>query len=214
MTRVMAVAAVMLWSVGAWSVAAEPQPDKDGWYSLFDGKTLDGWKCGGDAKSFYVEDGKLVAQAVKAPAHLFYEGPVKNHDFKNFHLKADVMTLPGANSGIYFHTAYQESGWPKKGYELQVNVTHSDPKKSGGLYGIKDCFAPPAKDNVWYTQEIIVQGKRIISKIDGKLIFDYTEPEDWKGGERKISDGTFALQGHDPKSKVYFRNILVKPLAD
>jgi len=29
---------------------------------------------------------------------------------------------------------------------------------------------------------------------------------------RRLSSGTFALQGHDPESTVYFRNIRVKPL--
>ena len=205
--------ALVLSMVAPVALADEPQPDKDGFYSLFDGKSLAGWKVGGDEKSFFVEDGKLVAAAVKAQAHLFYDGAVKNHNFKNFIVKADVMTLPSANSGIYIHTAYQEAGWPKKGYEIQVNVSHGDPKKSGGLYGIKDCFDPPCKDNVWYTQEITVEGKRIVSKIDGKVIFDYTEPDDVKG-DRRLAGGTFALQAHDPKSKVFFKNIKVKPLAD
>ena len=161
-----------------------------------------------------MEDGKLIAQAVGGNAHLFYAGDVKQHNFQNFHLKMDVMTTKGSNSGIYIHTAFQESDWPRKGYEIQVNVSHGDPKKSGGLYGIKDCFDPPAKDDTWYTQEITVQGKRIVSKIDGKLIFDYTEPDDWKEAGRRLSSGTFAIQAHDPKSKVYFKNILVKPLED
>lgn len=192
--------------------ADEPKPDADGFYSLFDGKSLDGWKPSGAEKSFYVEDGSLVAEASKDNAHLFYAGPVEKHEFKNFHFKADVMTLPGANSGIYIHTGYQDAGWPSKGYEIQVNVSHRDPKKSGGLYGIRDCMDPPAKDNAWYTQEIIVEGKRIVSKIDGKVIFDYTEPDDWNKGQRKLDSGTFALQAHDPKSKVLFKNIKVKPL--
>jgi len=184
----------------------------DGWLCLFDGTSLDGWKCGGDPKSFYVEDGKLVAQAVKGNAHLFYEGKIEGHDFKNFHLKADVMTTPGSNGGIYFHTIYQAANWPKKGFEIQVNLTHSDPKKTGGLYGIRDCFEQAAKDNEWYTQEIIVQGKHVISKVNGKVIVDYTEPSDWQNADRRFSSGTFALQAHDPRSKVYFRNIQVKPL--
>ncbi|TMI85786.1 MAG: DUF1080 domain-containing protein, partial [Bacteroidetes bacterium] len=31
---------------------------------------------------------------------------------------------------------------------------------------------------------------------------------------RVLSRGTFALQGHDPNSKVYFKNIMVRPLPD
>ena len=207
-----AAVVVLLLTAGCFAAdAAAPAADKDGFYSLFDGKSLDGWKVGKNAESFKVQDGLIVANG--QVAHLFYDGPVKNHDFKNFHLKAEVMTFPKANSGIYFHTKYQEAGWPSAGYEIQVNQTHSDPKKSSGLYGVKDVFEAPAKDNVWYTQEIIVQGKRIITKVDGKTLVDYTEPNDVKG-TRKLSSGTFALQAHDPGSKVYFKSVKVKPLED
>ena len=105
----------------------------------------------------------------------------KNHNFKNFHFKADVMTTPGSNSGLYIHTKFQESGWPAAGYEVQVNQTHGDPKKSSGLYGVRDVMEAPAKDNEWYTQEIIVQGKHIITKVNGKTLVDYVEPDDVKG---------------------------------
>jgi len=183
--------------------------DKEGWFSLFDGKTLDGWTIAENPASFKVEDGMIVANGPRA--HLFYSGNIKNHDFKNFHFKADVMTTKNANAGLYFHTKFQESGWPSIGYEVQVNQTHGDPKKSSGLYGVRDVFEAPAKDDEWYTQEIIVQGKRIITKVNGKTLVDFTEPDDVTGG-RKLSSGTFAIQAHDPGSKVFFKNICVKPL--
>jgi hypothetical protein len=126
------------------------------------------------------------------------------------------MTTPGSNSGIYFHTAYQESGWPSKGYEVQVNNTHTDWRRTGGLYAIQDVKEQLVKDNVWFTEEIIVQGKKVTIKVNGKTTVEYTEPDnaqrpnDMKG--RLLSSGTFALQGHDPNSKVYFKNIQVKIL--
>jgi hypothetical protein len=91
------------------------QPAQDGWISLFDGKSLDGWKVGNNAATFSIENGAIVANG--PVAHLFYDGDVKYHQFKNFEFKAEVMTTPGSNSGIYFHTEYQERSWPKKGYE-------------------------------------------------------------------------------------------------
>ena len=148
-------------------------------------------------------------------AHLFYQGTVANYQFKNFHFKADVKTTPGSNSGLYFHTRYQEEGWPETGYEVQVNQTHGDPKKTSGLYGVEDVFEAPVKDNEWYTQQITVKGKHVEVKINGQTVVDYTEADDvnfkgWPG--RRLSHGTFALQGHDPKSIVYFKDIKVKPL--
>jgi len=73
------------------------------------------------------------------------------------------------------------------------------------------------KDNEWFTEYIKVQGKRVIIKINDKVVVDYTEPENVKREEgmkeRLISNGTFALQGHDPKSKVLFKDIMVRPLT-
>lgn len=196
--------------VGATSLCGA-EKDSDGWISLFDGESLKGWKVSENPDSFSVEDGVIVVNGPRA--HLFYQGPIQNHQFKNFHFKADVKTTPGSNSGLYFHTQYQEEGWPEIGYEVQVNQTHGDPKKTSGLYGVKDVFEAPVKDGEWYTQEIIVKGKHIITKVNGKTLVDFTEPDDVTGG-RKISQGTFAVQAHDPKSKVFVKNIKVKPLDD
>ena len=188
---------------------------QDGWVSLFDGKSLDGWKVGENASTFKVEDGAIVVFGPRA--HLYYVGPVNDHVFTNFEWKADVMTFPGANSGMYFHTEYQEGGWPQKGYEVQVNNSHTDPIRTGSLYNITNVMnTAPAKDNEWFTQHIIVQGKKVTIKVNGKTTVEYTEPEgvsrpaDMKG--RLIDKGTFAFQGHDPKSRVHFKNIMVKVL--
>lgn len=186
----------------------------DGWISLFDGKTLNNWKVGENAGTFSVDSGAIVAHG--EVAHLFYNGEVQHHNFKNFEFKAEVMTNKGSNSGIYFHTSYQDGGWPKKGYEVQVNNSHTDWRRTGSLYGIDDVKEVYVKDREWYTEYIRVEGKRIIIKINDKTVVDYTEPENVKrepGNEgRRISSGTFALQGHDPKSTVHYRNIFVRPL--
>jgi hypothetical protein len=184
-----------------------------GWISLFNGKNLDNWKFNDKEGTFKVQDGMIVVNGERS--HLFYEGPAQTHDFKNFEFKADIMTEPGSNSGIYFHTEYQTEGWPEKGYEVQVNNSHSDWRRTSGLYGISDVKEVPTKDKEWFTIHITVTGKHIVVKLNGKTTVDYVEPEnvnykDFPG--RKIAHGTFCLQGHDPKSKVYFKNIMVKPL--
>ncbi len=184
----------------------------DGWKTLFDGQSMKGWKASENKDSWKVVDGVLVCAGPRS--HLFYAGDDK--PFVNFEFKADVMTKPGSNAGIYFHTKYQEEGWPKNGYEVQVNVTHGDPKKTGSLYGVVNVSDPPCKDNEYWTQHIIVQGKRIVIKINGKTVVDYTEPEDLKPDAkfpgRHLSNGTFAFQAHDPKSVVQFKNVMVKRL--
>jgi hypothetical protein len=196
-------------------IAADNYPSAE-WISLFDGKTFANWKVGDNAATFTIENGTIVANG--PVAHLFYDGDAGQHNFKNFEFKADVMTTPGSNSGIYFHTTYQESGWPAKGYEVQVNNSQSDWRRTGSLYGIQDVKEVYVKDNEWYTEYFKVEGKRVIVKLNDKTVVDYTEPDNVKretGSEgRVLSSGTFALQGHDPKSKVYFKNIMVKMLPD
>jgi hypothetical protein len=205
---------VLLASLFAFNWSSAQKKDKDGWISLFDGKTFNGWKVGENASTFSIQNGAIVANG--PVAHLFYMGDAMNHDFKDFEFKAEVMTTPGSNSGIYFHTTYQESGFPKKGYEVQVNNSHTDWRRTGSLYAIEDVKEVYVKDNVWFTEQIIVKGKHVVIKINDKTVVDYTEPDDVQRPddmkERLISSGTFALQGHDPKSKVYFKNIRVRAL--
>jgi hypothetical protein len=192
-----------------------PKPDADGFFPLFNGKDLTGWKPNENPGAFKVQDGHLVVNGERA--HLFYAGPVNNGQFKDFHFKAEVMTFPNSNSGIYFHTKTQPEGWPSEGFEAQVNNTYKkDPKKTGGLYGLKDVIDhAPVKDNEWFNYEIIVKGNHVQIKINGQTTADWTQPENFRPnqrGGRRIGSGTFALQAHDPESKVMYRNIRVKPL--
>jgi hypothetical protein len=230
MKRILPLIALLAFAAGHL-VAAEPKANtlsakekSDGWKLLFDGKSLAGWKASEDAGAFTVEDGCIVtfSDAAKAAAnkwkksHLFYAGPVANANFKNFELSLDIKTAPKANSGVYIHTEFQETNWPDKGYEVQVNNTHKDVKKGAGLYSVKDNFEAPAKDGEWYTMVIKVEGKRIQTFVNGKQIVDFTEPTPPTPPEkmpgRKLSSGTIALQGHDPESKVMYKNIKLRVL--
>jgi hypothetical protein len=189
-----------------------------GFTQLFNGKDFTGWKISGDPNTFKISDGAMVANG--PVAHAFYDGPVKNHDFKNFELMVDVMTAPNSNGGIYFHTEFQPAGFPKKGFEVQVNTTHKDPIKSGSLYHVKDIgeevIKSIVKDNEWFTEHIIVKDKNVVVKLNGKEVVNWTQPADWNGGRegsgRAIGHGTIAFQGHDPNSTVHYKNVRIKVL--
>ncbi len=199
---------------------------EEGWIPLFNKKDLEGWKSNqtteekADEKknAFSVENGELKIS--NGRAHLFYVGANGNAKFKNFEFKAKVKTTHGSNSGIYIHTAFEEKGWPTKGYECQVNATHTDRKKTGGLYAVQDVMDnAPNKDDEWFDYHIKVEGKHITIKIDDKVTVDWTEPADWDPAKvlknmpgRKLSEGTIALQGHDPKSTTYYKEIFIRPL--
>lgn len=209
---------------------------EDGWTTLFNGKDLSGWKSNEEVPGvFTVENGELKVSGGRA--HLFYVGPNGDAKFKNFELKLKIKTTPGSNSGVYFHTQYQDKGWPDKGYECQVNSTHTDPKKTGSLYGVINILAllegqkepeggkhikvplAPSKDGEWFDYIIKVEGKKITLSVNGVTTVEFIEPEGWDPAKelknmpgRKLSEGTFAIQGHDPKSTTYYKEIAVKVL--
>jgi hypothetical protein len=188
---------------------AEVEP---GFTPLNDGKTFKGWKMATEhTNTWKIEDGAFVAHGDRC--HLFYVGDAK--PFKDFELKVDVMTEPGSNGGIYFHTKYQPNGWPKYGFETQVNNTHADWKKTGSLYDVVNVKESAAKDGEWWTQDITVKGDHVTIKVNDKVVMEYTEPAGKEAGKdftRKLDSGTFALQAHDPKSVIHYKNIRVKRL--
>jgi hypothetical protein len=198
--------ATMALAVGA-GAAGTSAAQTGKWIPLFDGRTLTGWRASENPATFHVENGEIVVHGPRA--HLFYDGPVMNHEFKDFEFKTDVMTKPGANSGIFIRTAFQPTDWPSKGYEVQVNNSHSDWRRTGSLYAVQDVRAA-RKDGTWFTIHTIVRGRRIRVLLDGKQVVDYTEPA---GSATRLTGSTIALQGHDPESEVHYRNVMIRPLA-
>ncbi len=212
---ILGLSALILGSTAVKSFADDVKPDKQGFYEIFNHKDMGDWKVSDKIDTFSVANGELVVHGARA--HLFYNGPIHEHEWKNFHLIAEVMTKPHANSGIYFHTAWQPSGWPDKGFECQVNNSHSDIKRTGGLYDIKDVLNDaPAKDDVWFKYEIIVKDKHVVLKVDGKVTCDWTQPEGFVPPQghagRVIDKGTIAIQGHDPGSETHYKYIKIKAL--
>ena len=183
--------------------------------SLFNGKDFSGWKVQEPTASWTIENGAMKANG--APSHVFYDGEFRNHMFRNFELKVDVMTRPNSNGGIYVLTEWQEKSWPRKGFEIQVNNTYGKDKvRTGSLYHVSDVYEALAKDDEWFTEHIIVKGDTITVKVNDKQLLEWTQPEDWQGVRgtpgRRLAPGTIALQAHDPGSTVYYKNIRIKPL--
>jgi hypothetical protein len=208
------------------TLCGAPQLFAQDWIALQDGKSLAGWQAGKSPESWVVEDGVFVTHG--GPSHLFYVGKVGKHDFRNFEFSAEVMTSPGANSGIYVHTKLKPGeDWPSAGYELQV-INSNPPaekmngyiehKMTGSIYAVRNTWKAPANDNEWFNYRIRVIGKTIQTFINDKLICEYAEPanafrpDDKKG--RLLGAGTFALQAHDPGSRVKYRNLKVKILPN
>jgi hypothetical protein len=189
------------------------------WIELFNGKDLTDWKASENPGSFRVEDGLLVCSGERG--HLYYE---TKKPFKNFEMVAEVKTLPFTNSGIYFHTSFLENEWPARGYEVQINNTHigadnyRETKKTGSLYAVRNVYYQMVKDGEWFTMRIKVVENHVEIFVNESKVVDYIQPENpWRSEEHKdriLSEGTFALQAHDPKSTAYFKSIKVRRLPD
>lgn len=187
------------------------------WQTLFDGTSLNGWKASETPGVFnIVEDKTLKVEGGRS--HLFWMGTGSiPGEFTDFEFSAKVKTTPGSNSGLFIHTEYQETGWPSHGYEVQVNSTHKDKRKTASIYAVKDVMNDaPSTDGEWFDLLIRVKGKTVTVSVDGKVVNKYTEPADLEPEERfknrRLSSGTFAIQGHDPKSITYYRDIKVRVL--
>ncbi|MEO0509544.1 MAG: DUF1080 domain-containing protein [Verrucomicrobiota bacterium] len=188
------------------------------WHTLFDGSSLSGWKSNDEIPAVFsiTEAGELKVSGGRA--HLFWMGnDAVPADLKNFDIKMKVKTTAGSNSGFFLHTKYQESGWPDYGVEAQVNTTHKDKRKTGSIYAIQDILNDaPSTDDQWFEYRIRVEGKQVTVYIDGKVVNEYTEPTPpappSKRPNVRLSEGTFAIQGHDPKSTVFYKDIKVRLL--
>ena len=188
------------------ATAVPAQQVEKGFVSLFDGKTLEGWKINEAPEAFSVHEGAIKANGNRC--HLFYQGPVNQGKFKDFELRLDVMTLKNSNGGVFIHTVFQNDGWPS-GYEIQVNNTQEDVQKSGGLYNTVP-NAVPFKDDVWMKYVIIVKNGKVKVSVDGKELVNHKpEPDQSK----LLPDGgTIAIQSHDPGSTTMYKNIRIKLL--
>jgi hypothetical protein len=192
------------------------------WMELFDGKSLDGWRAAENPATWKVVDGLLVHDGPRS--HLYYTGEVNKANFRNFELEVEAQGAPLCNSGVYFHTVYLENGFPKKGFEVQIENTapgqtgYGERKKTGSLYAVRNIYKPLVADNEWFKMAIVVRGKNVQVRVNGTLVVDYTETNPVYlppgQGDRRFDQGTFALQGHDPRAQVRFRRLRVRPLAD
>jgi len=193
------------------------------WVDLFDGQTMNNWRPSENKGSWKVVNGELTANGPRS--HLFYTGPVRSADFRNFELEVELTTQPECNSGVYFHTAYQETDFPEKGFEIQVNNTarggngYLERKKTGSLYGIRNMYKQLVPDQKPFRIHVAVRGKNVQIRINNELVVDYVEPTPPvipAGGEklRFLDHGTFALQCHNEGSKVSYRKVRVLPLPD
>jgi hypothetical protein len=117
---------------------------QNGWISLFDGKTLNGWKRLAGKAEYTVEQGAIVGTAVANSGNTFL---VTEKEFGDFVLELDIKVEDsGGNSGVQVRSHYDPAGHEGKGlvYGCQFEIDPSSRKWSGGIYdeGRRDWLYP------------------------------------------------------------------------
>ena len=195
-TLLVAVAGCLALGVSLGTAQDEPAAGRDGWISMFDGKTLDGWKANENPESWKVVDGAITGDGERS--HLFW----MTRECENCEFRAEVRLNHSGNSGMYVRAAWGP-GFPK-GYESQVENTSPDPQKTGSLYGIAKVTEQLIPDDTWWTQDVIAQGDHIIIKVNGKTVVDTTDS--------RYTKGYLVLQQHNKGSVVQYRKLMMRPL--
>lgn len=216
-----------LFSVFIWigiSLQLPTQAQTDDWILLFNGRDLTGWKANSDPGAFVVTDGTLTAHATHPTnrGHLFtIDENGKLLSFKNFELIIEARGEANSNSGIFFHTDMETRDGKlhlKNGYEIQLNSTKKEKRKTGSLYDVQDLTTSPVDETDWFTIRIRVEGKHIQAWINDTQTVDYTEPENPERSPQRAGrllnpkGGAIALQAHDDKSTFHFRDIRIRRL--
>jgi len=206
------------------------QEAADGWVSLFDGETVDGWRgYQQDAvpSSWKVEDGALYFDGGEGGRGDI----ISAEQYANFELKLEWKISECGNSGIFFRVTEDYGATYFTGPEMQVldNTCHPDAENgpdrtAGANYGLhapSEDVSKPAGE--WNEVHLIVNGANVEHWLNGTKVVEYELwTDEWKAmvAETKFGaweqyglneSGHIALQDHD--DPVWYRNIRIKPLA-
>lgn len=191
----------------AGQVKADCKPDT-GYRSIFNGKTLEGWKQAGPGK-FNVVDGELRSEG--GLGLLTYQPK----ELGSYSLKLDWKLEGDDNSGVFVGFPESDDPWSavNNGYEVQIDATDAPDRTTGAIYTFQaanieardEALRPPGQ---WNSYEIKVQGERLQVFLNGVKINDFTNTDP----VRSLKDGYIGLQNHGADDQVSFRNIQLKEL--
>jgi hypothetical protein len=123
--------AAALLLVGLSAVAAAAADDEKGFVSLFDGKTLNGWKQLGGKAKYAAEDGVLVGSSVPNTSNSFL---CTEKNYGDFILEMEFKVDPGLNSGVQVRSESRPDYKKGQVHGYQVEIDPSARAWSGGIY--------------------------------------------------------------------------------
>jgi hypothetical protein len=198
MPRWSAIAAAAL--VAALAFASQPAAaqSKDGWITLFDGKSMDHFSPIGDA-NWRIEDGVLVADKASKISYL-----VSKQDYTDFEIRAEFWVSDDANSGVFIRVTNPNEVNGKNAYEVNIFDTRPDPSYgTGAIVDVAKVTSPIKAGGKWNTYEITAKGPRFDVTLNGvKTVTGATDA--------KFPKGRIALQYG--QGVVKFRKVEIRPM--
>ncbi len=171
---------------------------RDGWITLFDGKTLFGWVANSDTK-WSVKDGEIVSEP-GTPGLLLTTSP-----WRDYELRCEAWLAAGGNGGLFLRTATHPKSPADDCLEFNLCDTHAT-FPTGSLVARVKPKKESKIDGGWHAIRLVVEGDRFTAEIDGRMVLDETSPAfSATGGDR------IGLQQNGGESR--FRNVFLKPLG-
>lgn len=183
--------------------------EEEGFVSLFNGKSLDGWVVMGKPQGWKIEDGVLHSDAAQGGNWLRSE-----KQYGNFILKVDWRVSNNGNSGVFVRSTREGSPW-LTGYEVQIsNEPRDDDHCTGSLYGYAAVNPRPDESaDTWHTFEIHCVGERLTVYSDGVKCVDFNQASHEETQDKPLT-GYIGLQdSHSPAGNyIEYRNVRIKEL--
>lgn len=201
-----------------------PSDDAEGWVSLFDGKSLDGWSVKSGFATYEVKDGTIVGTTAKGSGNTFL---CTDKKYGNFVLEFEVRVHNNLNSGVQVRAQLKKPegkyGGRVNGPQVEIEASGAKGAEAGYVYGEatgrgwltpKERLKPHKhfKDGEWNKFRVVAMGPRIQTWINGEPIEDLTDEEIYK----THSKGLIGLQVHGVGNQsspftAEWRNLRIQP---
>ncbi|HKW36387.1 MAG TPA: DUF1080 domain-containing protein [Burkholderiales bacterium] len=193
--------AIALLAAALTGSGCSQMPSGEGWITLLDGSTLEGWTTTGNS-NWRIEDGVAVADRGNGLL-------VAKKTYTEFQLHAEFWVSEAANSGIYVRGTDPRKISSATAYEINIFDKRPDPSYgTGAIVGVAKVSPMPKAGGRWNVYDITVQGDRMVVVLNGVQTADVRD--------RRHMGGVLALQhGADAVKNtgiVKFRKVLIRPL--
>jgi hypothetical protein len=192
------VAALCLCSAPCVALATEG--DEEGFVSLFDGQTLDGWHLMNGA-SFVAEDGVIKLNGGSGWLR-------SDKEYADYILRLELRFMkPKQDGGVFLRASLEGDNWPNQKYEVQCENSPRMAMLFGAEHKLNVELAQKSlkPDGEWNEYEITLIGPRIEVRLNGELV-NTSDSLD------KLTRGYIGFQGENGFHE--YRNLRIRELGD